>query len=210
MKKPKLDFYHLSIAQKIQKGREVITHMTGNTNFTTPNPTLAVITAAINGLETASEAAADGGKALKANMRAKEKILNDLMVQLEEYISNVCAGDEQKILSSGMGVKQIKPHGKRNDSVMAGLNPGEVICTASAPGRGITATHEFHRCNDPVPADSQAETTNPWVPAEISTLSTVTISNLTPGVKMWFRHRLILTKGKKEPWSLLGSVIVPK
>jgi len=210
MNKPKLNFYRLGIAQKIQKARAIVTRMTGNTNFTTPNPALAAITAAINALETAFEAAADGGKTLKAAMHAKEKILNGLMVQLEEYISNICAGDELKIQSSGMDVKQAATHSKRKASVVPGLNPGEVICTAESTGRGARAMHEYQCCNDPIPADLQSAVSNPWVEADITSLAKITVSNLTGGAKMWFRHRFILAKGEKGPWNIIGSVIVPK
>jgi hypothetical protein len=210
MKKPKLNFYRLGIALKIQKAKEVVNRMTGNANFTTPNPALAVLTAAINALEAAYEAAADGGKTLTATMHAKEAILDGLMAQLEDYISSVSAGDILKIQSSGFEVRDVSLRGKRKASVVSGENPGEVVCTAEAPAKGVKAMHEYQFCNDPIPADTQSALTNPWLAAEISSLSMVTVSNLTGGAKLWFRHRHILTKGQKSPWKILGSVIVPK
>jgi hypothetical protein len=210
MKKPKLGFRNLSIPEKIQKSREVVTHLTGNVNFTTPNPTLAVVTTAINALETAHELAADGGKALKSAMRAKEKVLVDLMVQLQEYVANASGGDEQKILSAGLGVKTTTSRQKKGVSVIAGLNPGEIICTAASPVKGIKAIHEFQSCIDPIPVDVKVDSVNQWVNAEISSKATVTISNLPLGIKIWIRHRLILSKGQKEPWVVIGSAIVPK
>ena len=210
MKKPKLNFRNVSIPEKIQKSREVVIHLTGNPNFTSPNPSLDTVTSAINDLETTHEAAADGGKTLKAIMRSKEKVLDDLMMQLQEYIANASGGDEQMILSAGLGVKAITIRSKRSASVTAGRNPGEVICIAEATGKNVKATHEFQYCKDPIPPDAQSALTNPWTEADITTMSIVTIKNLPAGTKMWFRHRLILTKGQKEPWTVLGSVIVPQ
>jgi hypothetical protein len=208
MKKPKLNLRNLPIPEKIQKSREVVIRLTGNTNYPSPNPALTVLSAAITALETAHEAAADGGKSLKSTMHAKEKILDDLMSQLGEYIANASAGDEQKILSSGLGVKTGTLHSKRIASAVAGKNPGEVICTAEAIAKGINATHEWQYCKDPIPPDAQAALLNPWIAADITTTSKVTIKNLQAGIKMWFRHRMILTKGQKEPWSVLGSVFI--
>ena len=210
MKKPKLDFYRAGIALKIQKARELVTHMTNNSNFSSPNPTLQTVTTAINALETAYEAALDGGKTLKSIMRRKLIILNDLISQLKDYISNVSAGDELKILSSGLQVKELKGRGKRKPSVKQGENPGEVICTGEAPKRGVRAGHEFQLCKDPIPADAHDALANPWVEADISSQPKVTITNLTGGAKLWFRHRFILPKGKKSAWVIIGSVIVPK
>ena len=43
----------MPIPQKVAKARFIVTSMTGNVSFTTPSPTLAVITTNINTLETA-------------------------------------------------------------------------------------------------------------------------------------------------------------
>jgi hypothetical protein len=52
-----LGFAGLSIPRKIEKGRFIVTSMTANANFTTPNPPLATVNTNINGLETAYIAA---------------------------------------------------------------------------------------------------------------------------------------------------------
>ncbi|MBV8860139.1 MAG: hypothetical protein JOZ02_24625, partial [Acidobacteria bacterium] len=54
MSKVKLNFDRLSIPEKVARAQQVVAAMTGNTNFTTPTPTLAALTTAINELETAT------------------------------------------------------------------------------------------------------------------------------------------------------------
>lgn len=211
MKKPKLEWHKLTVPQKIQRAREIVAHLTGNANFGTPVPTIAVLVAAINALETAFENASDGGHTLKATMYAKEKILDDLMAQLEAYVASASAGDEQKILSSGLQPKDISSHGKRPVKVVAGKNPGEVFLTADAVPRGSIAYHEFQRCFDPIPSETvrNAANANPWLPIDVISKATLLVENMPASIRLWFRERAIFTKGRKSEWHILGSIVLP-
>jgi len=72
----KMGLSQMPIEKKIVKTRFIVASMTGNANFTTPSPTLAIITTNVNALEAASIAAKGGGKDDTANMRAKEAVLD--------------------------------------------------------------------------------------------------------------------------------------
>jgi hypothetical protein len=50
----KLNFSRLSIPEKIARARQIVTAMTGNARFSTPQPPLAAITTATNELEQAA------------------------------------------------------------------------------------------------------------------------------------------------------------
>ena len=52
MAKVKLALQQLTVPQKVQFLRQVVTAMTGNANFATPSPTLVTITAKADDLET--------------------------------------------------------------------------------------------------------------------------------------------------------------
>lgn len=115
----------------IQKARQIVISMTGNTNFTTPSPTLANITSAANAAEAAYEAALDGGHTLKVIAHAKEKILRNALVLLAAYVESASQGDEVKILSSGMSVKAhatppVLPGQPVIIRASAGIHSGEV------------------------------------------------------------------------------------
>ena len=56
MAKPKLNLRGLSTLQKVQKTNDIVAALTGNTNFTTPSPTLAAVTASSDGLSAAYSA----------------------------------------------------------------------------------------------------------------------------------------------------------
>lgn len=203
MRRPQLNFTKLAISLKIQKAREIVQKLTGNPDFPTVNPTLAVLTAAINALETAFEAAADGGKTLKAKMHAKEKILVDLMVLLEESVGTISGGDEQKILSTGFGVKKTGVHGKRKVQIVATKNPGEVILTADTAADKPIGAYEWQSSLD------DNSDTRIWVAVDITTKATKKISGLTVGANYWFRYRTIHAKDTKSPWIVLGMFLVP-
>ena len=213
MKKPQLDFSKLNIPGKIQKAREIVIKLTGNANFPTPSPTLPSITNATNALEVAFEAADDGGKTLKSVMKAKEKILVDLMIMLEGYITSASGGDEQKIQSAGFGVRKTTSHGKRKASIKATKNPGEVILTAEIESNKSIAAFDWQKRIDSDPvvsSDSHNVADENWEDIDVTTAATVKVSNLIVGENYWFRYRLILRKNMKDPWIVLGRFMVPK
>src|SRR5882724_4265276 len=99
----------MPIAQKITKGRFIVSSMTGNANFATPNPTLASVTININALETAKIAADGGGPDDTANMYAKEAVLDLSLKLLGAYVEGAAnvnpLNADAIILSAGMEVK---------------------------------------------------------------------------------------------------------
>src|SRR5258708_25791293 len=105
----KMGLSQMPIEKKIVNTRFMVTSMTGNANFGTPNPTLATITTNVNALEAASIAAKGGGKDETANMRAKEAVLDLSLKLLGYYVEGIASANpanaEAIILSAGMDVK---------------------------------------------------------------------------------------------------------
>ncbi len=69
---------------------------------------MASITTTVNNLETAYNAAADGGKSKTAFAKTQEAALDALLVQLGAYIQEASGGDATIILSSGLEVRSGK------------------------------------------------------------------------------------------------------
>ena len=206
MKKIVFVFSILSVPLKIQKAREIVLRLTGNVYFTNPSPTLAIIIAAINALETAWEAAADGGKILRAKMKVREQELVDLMLLLENYVANASGGDEQKILSAGFDIKKTNTHSKRKSGVIVSSTSGQVELTAETT-KASRSAFEWQYCKDPMPAEI-SESGNAWVPADMTIAATTTLKNLPLREKLWFRVRTILPKNEKSAWVILGSAFL--
>jgi hypothetical protein len=102
----KLSLDRKSIPVKIEFGRQVVIAMTGNANFATPSPGLAVITAATDDLETAYNDAQVGGTLQTALMYEKERDWDSKMTALGNYVDNIAMGDQAIILSAAMETKK--------------------------------------------------------------------------------------------------------
>ena len=97
----------MPIPQKLQRIGDIITSMTGNTNFPTPTPDLAVVDAATTDLQKAYQAALDKSLTAKAEQRTKNEELNSLIRQLRDYVNGVANGDEDLVLSSGFEASKV-------------------------------------------------------------------------------------------------------
>lgn len=103
MKKAKLSLEKLTTLQKISKARTVAESMGLNSGtFTTPNPTLAALTAKAQEVEDAYEAAETGLNSAKVVLEEREKELDTLLTQEAAYVSNIAAGNEILINLAGM------------------------------------------------------------------------------------------------------------
>jgi hypothetical protein len=194
MAQVKLGFRQMTVPEKIQVSKSVITLMTGNLSYPTPNPTLAAVTTAITNLEKAYEAAHDGGKSKTAFMRTQEKALIGLIVQLTAYIQVASGGDSNIILSSGMQVRSTatppqplpQPEAVK---VMTSSNEGEV----NLKWQPIYTAVAY------VIQQSLDGNTN-WTESGNSTKSNIAIGGLVSGSRAFFRVAAIGPKGQ-SPWS---------
>jgi hypothetical protein len=129
----------LSVPKKIEKGRSIVTEMTGNPNFGGAagpiKPPLAEITTAVDELEDAHVAAQTGGETETSIQHEKETVLDNKLTQLGHYVEDVANNDpvtaESVVLSAGMSVKKEgEPVGDlpapENFKADYGSNDGEV------------------------------------------------------------------------------------
>jgi len=108
MAKPKLGLGSLTDDQIIALANTIKTAMTGNANFTTPNPTLASIGTAITTAQTkvgAYNTAKAAAETALADREAAIRALSASLTQEAAYVENVTGGDKVKIESAGMSVR---------------------------------------------------------------------------------------------------------
>lgn len=207
MAKVKLDLRGIAIPQKIQFGRQVVTAMTGNANYTTPNPALAVLTTAINELEASfndRQAKAQAAQQATTVQGIKEAALDGLLTQEAAYVETTSAGDTAKIQSAGMDVRAAgAPVGElpapAGFVATAGDADGEIDLDWDNV-RGAKS-YQVQYSPDPITATS-------WVNADPVTRSKTTVKNLTSGSKYWFRARAVGAAGP-GPWSDPATKIAP-
>ena len=102
----KIGISDLSPAELVLKGTHIVNSMTGNANFTTPNPDLATVDAALGQLAGDTMAAFDRDKQKIAIRNQQAEVVKGLLRQLSAYVQNVSNGNEVIILSSGFGVRK--------------------------------------------------------------------------------------------------------
>jgi hypothetical protein len=187
----------------IEFSTNVVKVMTKNPNFLSPNPALSDISDLIAALGDAYTDALDGGKALKSIMNLAKKALLDKMASLATYVQNISQGDETIIRSSGMGVRKTKfskdkPATAENLRTTENENAGEVSLKWKRVEKA--KSYIIQMTNTP-------DVDTSWLPAGISTRSSITITGLTTGKNYWFRVAAIGAHGQGG-WSEIAKKMI--
>jgi fibronectin type III domain protein len=206
--KVKLNIARLSLAERIARCRQIITAMTGNPNFPTPNPPLATVTTALNDADAASsaaQAARQDAKAKTVTQNDKDDFASGLMNQLAAYVENIAGGDESIIRSAGMDTKAAGsaptsiPDPPENLNTTAGDRDGEIdLSWEAVPG---AKSYVIEQSADP-PTDTS------WGHASVSARSSQTMSGLKSGTRYWFRVAAVNGVGQSG-WSDPSMKIAP-
>ena len=206
--KVKLNIARLSLAERFARCRQIITAMTGNPNFPTPNPPLATVTTALNDAEAASnaaQAARQDAKAKTVKQNDKDDFAGGLMNQLAAYVESIAGGDESIIRSAGMDTKAIGsaptsiPAPPENLNTTAGDRDGEIDLSWEAVAS--SKSYVIEQSADP-PTDTG------WGHASVSTRSSQTIDGLKSGTRYWFRVAAVNGVGQSG-WSDPSMKIAP-
>ena len=207
MAKVKLGLSTLSPQEIIGLTNQIVTMMTGNANFTNPNPPLATVTTQKNTTNTSittydtTKATAEGNRITRDT---NVGTLKGLLSQLATYVENASGGDAAKIESAGMGVRadSTAPVGPMPQVMDLVLTAGDFDGTLDAmwhPVRGATS-YEIQVSPDPP---------GTWAQKMASGKSSATIEGLTSGAKLWVRVRAVGADNKPGPWSDPAVKVVP-
>ena len=207
MAKVKLNLKNLSVPQKVQFAKQIVTAMTSNSNFASPMPALASITAANKELEdafNAAKASQDTAKAKTGIQNDKEAAFNQLFSELGNYVEIATKGDTTKIKSSGMDVRSdAAPIGDLPQTLNLAVTEGDKEGEIDLQWDRVKGSKSYviEKSTDPITADS-------WKQAGIATKSSHTVQGLASGTKCWFRVAAIGTAGQ-GPWSDPAVKVVP-
>src|SRR5215831_4049663 len=91
----------MSDADIVQRGTQVVTGLTGNTNFTTLPVDLATLKAGLDSLSVLIAEAADGSKKMIAQKNKQREAVIKMLRLLGRYIEVSSDGDMAKFTSSG-------------------------------------------------------------------------------------------------------------
>lgn len=188
---------------------QIKTAMTGNANFTTPNPSLATLGTEITTATTkiaAQKAAAQTALQATSDRDAALEILKSLLTSLGSYVENITLGDAVKIQSAGMNVRgAAAPLGAlgpvQNLTITAGDDEGE-LDLAWDPVRGAKS-YQIQISPDPITPTS-------WTDVAPAGKSRKSLSGLERGARMWVRVRAIAPKEENNgAWSDPAVKTVP-
>jgi hypothetical protein len=209
MAKVKLALSKLTPDELVGLANQIKTAMTGNANFTTPNPTLASVGTAITTATTkiaAQKAAVLAASQATGDRDAALDALKVLLTSLASYVQNTTGGDAVKIQSAGMSVKaDVAPIGAlaqaQNLALTAGDNDGELDASWD-PVRGAKS-YQVQTSPDPITGTS-------WHDVAPVSKSRKTLPGLNSGDRVWVRVRAIAPKEENNgPWSDPAVKTVP-
>ncbi len=174
----------------------IITALTGNTNYPTPAPTLAVIQTALDAFVAAVADAANGGVTQTSIKNDKRAALVGLLRQLASYIHVACKDDLTILLSSGFPIQ--KP--QRQPIGVLPAPTGLVVSLGSRTG-------ELNASATPVPGAAIYNwrvTTAAQPSVVVQSAQTTAASNvfdgLTPGVVYNIQANVVGSAGPSD-WS---------
>jgi len=195
----KLNLRLLTVPDKVQFVSQIVTALTGNTNFATPQPAIADIQAASQALSDAyndANATRQLSYTKTAIQNQKEAELDSILTSLGNYVDNVSKGDESIIKSAGLSTKaKATPVGVPvqvlNLSADSTATQGQIVLKWKTV-RGAKS-YIVRQTTDISDAGK-------WTQDLVVTKAAATINNLKSGTAYWFQVAAVGAAGQ-GPWS---------
>lgn len=187
-----------SDTELIDRADNVVTQMTGNINFVTPDPPLADLTTAKNNFSAAYMQVYNGNLTYKPLKKSTRDTLIFLLTREAKYVEFTGQNVETKLASSGFEIY---------DTAISSAPASDVPVVKYAKDTGIVGkiklqlkkvqhavVYEIRHTQDENLATAR------WTHLVCQTRTQFEITDLTPGVENWFEARSISTKGPSG-WS---------
>jgi hypothetical protein len=208
MAKIKLNLNSLNGDQIVSLALQVKTAMTGNANFTTPNPTMPALGTGITNAQTkiaAYNSALAALDVLKTDRDTAVAALTALVRQEAAYVDNIANGSASIIQSAGMSVQsQRTPSGVpdmvQNLSLSAGDNAGEIDAHWD-PVKGTKIGYDLQWTLTPLTEAS-------WKDLPGTTKSKAALLGFPSGQQIYLRVRA-KGSGGTGAWSQTASKFAP-
>lgn len=174
--------------------------MTGNPAYTTPSPTLASVTTAVDDLEEKAAAALNRGRLQVAARRSAQRNVLSLARQLSNYVESNCDGSVETLMSAGFDARRARspeqmPQIPGNPRLSPNGSSGTLMFRFNGDGTGNTRNYSVQH--------GESET-GPWIDHALSTSTLVNIPGLTPGKVYYARAKANATAGSSD-WTVPTS-----
>ena len=206
-KRVRLGLSRMTAESKIEKGRQIVAAMTGNSNFASPVPALTAVTTAINNLETAWTAAQDGGRTKKLILADMEDAFDLILERLALYVEATAAGNETIISSAGMEARRDK------QPVNEIAVPQNLRVTRGSSGELKLLWDKVKGASSYIvemSLESAQDTrqTLQWQQAAITTKAAAVITGLTPMSRYNFRVAAVGAAGKTASSGMVSEIVL--
>ena len=190
--KIKLALARLTALEVLALARDMVSKMTGNAFFLTPDPPLLDVTASAAALEKAINDATKGGELEHEIKRIALAGTMDILSRLGIYVQATSNGNREQILSSGAGVaKDSEPVGPLDAPESLEATVSNFSGTIDLDWTGVHGSRMYNvYINEGDPNDEAS-----WSLAYATTKSYCAITDLIPGKFYWFRIRAMGTAG---------------
>jgi hypothetical protein len=194
-----LELNKMTIAEKISFVRNIVTMMTGNADYLTPDPPLADLTTVADETDTANKDAIQvraESKQKTAIKNEKEDALDKIIRKEANYVENKSDGNEAKIEGAGFRTKsEGAPVGElpppEDFSITYGDEAGELNMHWDGT---IGASGYVVQKNETDPVEESA-----WNDVDNPTKTKYTVKDLKSGNRYWFRVLAVGTAGRGAP-----------
>jgi hypothetical protein len=189
-----------TVAALIAFAQIVVKAMSGNPQFPTPAPTLAILSHAIADLQAAQTAALVRTKGAVITRNEKRVVLVALLQQLKSYVQTSADANVENgasiIASAGLAVRKTPTRGPRVFAAKQGKVSGTAALVAASAAHRSAYEWEY-----------STDGGKTWVITPSTLQAKTTVLGLTPGGTVAFRYRAV-TKAGEGDWSQSVSLIV--
>lgn len=193
MAKPKLELKRRTMSGLSDYVASIVAAMTGNTNFTTPTPALAAVTAKLTQYNAAladSTAKTNAARLATSTLETRRAELESIVTLLAGYVEAASNGDELVLLTSGMQVRSTgAPLGAMPAPASLSATAGDMEGEVDLSWQPVEGAGSYE-------VDCKTHTdAGTWERTKSSTSSRVSVEGLTPGVAYAFRVRAVGAAG---------------
>lgn len=197
--KTSLKLKERTVSNKVGFAHAVVTAMTGNANFSTPDPPLAAVSTGADDLEDAIIAAADKEKSKILAVSKKETALDDLLTRLGHYVESTANGDAAVILSACIDVKAPRsashiPDAPLNLSAKTGVEEGTMMLRWK--GVKNARIYVIEMSTDVTDAAATSRSFTNWVLVDFVTITKYMATGLAGNTRVAFRVYAVGAGGK--------------
>ncbi len=206
MARVKLGLAEKSEDEKLDLAQTIVTSMTGNANYPSPAPTLAVVSAARTDAlnkKLAYEAALATADLKKSEKDAAFAYLDTVLTQEAAHVQSVSGGDKVKIESAGMDT--------RAAATPVGLLPAPtdlLVTDGGTEGRLNLRWKAVRRATSYKIQSCSGNTPMNWDDLDTTTRAAFAVNGLTSGTKYWFRVAAVSSAGTGG-WSDPACKVAP-